>query len=145
MGIRQAAPPSDTFAPMPETSDLDLEDQPIKLVNLLPLLLQHGRTFDLPIVIPNCKQIVLRELIYKYSGEDLIRQCKVTINGKDIFYNRSKQQHKTYYINGEENSQAFIDVEPGNDLKVGLQVSCQDFDLCQCREYRFQLNISAVL
>jgi hypothetical protein len=130
---------------MSGSSDIDLENQQAKTISLLPLLLQHGRTFDLPIVIPNCKQIVLRDLVYKNRGEDLIKRCKVTINGKDISYNRSKNQRKTYYINGEENSQQVIDVEQDKDLKVSLQVSCHDFNLCHCKEYRFQLNISAIL
>jgi hypothetical protein len=130
---------------MSEGYDLNIESQETKTVSLLPLLLQHGRTFDLPIVIPDCKQIVLRDLVYKNSGADLIRQCKVTINGKDISYDRSKNQHKTYYINGEENSRQVIDVEHEKDLKVSLHVSCYDFELCSCKEHRFQLNISAVL
>lgn len=122
----------------------DLEPEKTKTVNLLPLHLQHGRTFDLPIVILNCKQIILHDLVYKNNGEDLIKQCKVTINGKELSYNRSKNQSKTYYINGEENSQQFIDLEHGKDLKVSLQVSCHDFNLCHCKEHRFHLNISAV-
>jgi hypothetical protein len=51
---------------------------------------------------------------------------------------------KTYYINGEENPEQVIDVEHEEDLKVSLQVSCRDFNLCHCKEYRFQLNLSAI-
>ncbi|MBL7931859.1 MAG: hypothetical protein JNL60_08155, partial [Bacteroidia bacterium] len=86
-------------------------------VSMLPMLLQHGRIFDLPIVIPNCRQLVLRDLIYKNKDQDLITQCRVIVNGIEVTYNRSVIHPKTYYINGEKDSEFIIDVEPEKDLR----------------------------
>lgn len=111
---------------------------------MLPLLLQHGRTFDLPIVMPNCRQVVLRDLIYRNKGEDLITQCRVSINGVEVTYNRSHEHEKTYYVNGQKDAEHIIDVEPQQDLRISLEISCHDFSLCHCRDHRFHLNMLAI-
>jgi hypothetical protein len=114
-------------------------------MQLLPLFLKHGKTYELPIVVPGCHQIVLHELKYRNrKGSDLIKSCEVTVNGHTHRYLRSADCPKTYFLEGSFSKSSPIYVDPNEDLKFRLEVTCEDFNACDCFDQRFQLNISAV-
>jgi hypothetical protein len=112
---------------------------------LLPLFLKHGKTYDFPIVIPGCKEIVLHDLKYKNkAGTDLITSCRLHVNGKVIKYVKSEDCSKTYYIEGIKNKNSQLRIETSDSMKFSLEISCEDFSVCHCKEHNFQLNISAI-
>jgi len=116
----------------------------MQTIQLLPLLLAHGKTLQVPIVIAGCKRLVLHELIYRNKfEEDLIKECKVWVGKESVTYQKSESCAKTYFINGTEGVKRSFHIDPATDTEFRLEVSCENFTLCKCKEHRFQLNISA--
>ena len=114
-------------------------------MQLLPLFLKHGKTYELPIVVPGCNHIVLHELKYRHQQTySLIKSCNVRVNGTSHRYVQSEECPRTYYLEGERKKSLPIEVDPNEDLRFSLEITCEDFSRCFCQDQRFQLNISAL-
>ena len=114
-------------------------------IQLLPLLLSPGKSQEVSISIPGCNKLILKELIYRNSAEaDLIEECYVIVNGNSFRFQKSEHNDKIYLVKGEKDMQVELEIDPAVDVDFKLEVVCQDFNVCHCKQHRFQLNISAL-
>jgi hypothetical protein len=90
--------------------------------------------------------VQLHELVYKnYKDKDLIKRCIIHVNDQVVDYVKQEEADKTYYIDGSPETERMVTLSDNEHIRFSLEVSCEDFSRCHCRQHKFQLNISAVM
>lgn len=112
---------------------------------LLPLFLNIGKTHEFPIVIPSCNRIHFHQLKHKNSGaRDRITSARVFIENTEVRFQRAGNSEE-FFVNGVQGNSAEVQVaDLSKPIAIRLEVECEDFSSCHCRQNRFQLNLSAV-
>jgi hypothetical protein len=113
-------------------------------MKLLPLFLEEGKIYEMPIVVGSCKNLLLHEVIYRSKEEiNLITECRIEVNGEMFRFSQAEHGSKNFYPSGEKGKRYSVPIRENGNPSFSLKILCEDFSKCHCRKYKFQLKVSA--
>jgi hypothetical protein len=114
-------------------------------MKLLPMLLKHGLSYEMPIAVVGCKRIIIHAVKYlNPTRSDYIIRCEVDVKGNTYNFLRSEKYDRTYFPEGVEGKNVVVELAGEHKVDFSLNVNCKDFDACGCKERMFQLKVSLV-
>jgi hypothetical protein len=114
-------------------------------MKLLPMLLKHGVSYEMPIAVVGCTQVYVHALKYMNpTRSDYIVRCDIVVKGHTYNFWLSDKYDRICYPEGVEGKKVVIDLAGEQEVDFSLNVICQDFDACGCKERMFQLKVSLV-